>query len=206
VRPVLTVLAFLAACGGGAPAARLPESAGEPGQLADEDRFEPSYDKRALQEALIAERAQEATAERRVAELEPRAIDEAGRDRLRVATADLAVRRRFIASLEACEVSGRWCPPRLDDPVWSYDHDGDRLDAPPVAAPLRFDLASWRVLAAELFGRACACRTRVCVESVSVAIDVLERRPMPEVQGDELASLAITRARECLFRLRGKRR
>nr|MDQ3366399.1 hypothetical protein [Myxococcota bacterium] len=125
-------------------------------------------------------------------------------DQLRVARADLAVRRRFIAALEACERAGRWCPPRLDDPAWAFDPDPDRPVAPPLDAPLRFDVASWRTIALELFGRACACRTLGCVDSVGVAIDQLEPRPMPAVQGDEAASLSITRARECLFRLRGK--
>ena len=79
-------------------------------------------------------------------------------------------------------------------------------DAPRVAElPLRFDLESWQKVAAELHGRACACRTIACVDSMGVAIDQLEPRPMPEVRGDEVASQSITRARECLFRLRGKK-
>jgi len=73
-----------------------------------------------------------------------------------------------------------------------------------VTATLRFDLESWRALAAELHGRACACRTLACVDSVGVAIDQLETRPMPQVASDDAAATAITRARECLFRLRGK--
>jgi hypothetical protein len=39
---------------------------------------------------------------------------------------------------------------------------------------------------------------------MSAAIIALEVRPMPEVQGDDAATLAITRARECLTRLRGR--
>ena len=54
--------------------------------------------------------------EQRVVELESRGGDVATEDALRVARADLGVRRHFIATLEACEASGRWCPPRLDDP------------------------------------------------------------------------------------------
>ena len=69
---------------------------------------------------------------------------------------------------------------------------------------LRFDLDSWRKLATELHGRACACRTIACVDSIDVAINELELRPMPVVQGDEMATESITRARQCLFRLRGK--
>lgn len=208
MRPVWWLCAFLG-CGGGGGAtgpglADLPGSgAASRSQLADEDVFEPTYGKGDLQRALIAERGAEASGERLVAELESSPSSD---DRLRVAIADLAVRRRFIASLEACEVSGATCPPRLDDPTWSFDPDpeGGPL-APRIDAPLRFDLASWQVIAAELHGRACACRTIACVDSMGVAIDQLEKRPMPDVEGDEVASQSITRARECLFRLRGKK-
>ena len=75
------------------------------------------------------------------------------------------------------------------------------LDEP---SPLPFDEESWRKFAAELHGRACACRTIAYVDGVGVAIDQLEPRPMLQVQGDEAASLSITRALECLYRLRGK--
>lgn len=175
-------------------------------EFADEDHVAPSYGKAELQRALIAERAREATGEKLVAELEAKDADVATDDRLRVALADLAVRRRFIAALETCEAETRHCPPRLDDPPWAFDPDPDRVTAPPLTAPLRFDLESWRVVASELHGRACACRTIACVDSLAVAIDELEVRPMPEVQGDEAATLSVTRARECLFRLRGKTR
>ncbi|MEO8703590.1 MAG: hypothetical protein ABI867_26310 [Kofleriaceae bacterium] len=205
MRPLWGVIAFLAACGGNPPHQRMPDGPnGSGGELADEDRFVPTYAKPDLQRALIAERGLEATGEKTVAELDAKASDTASQDRLRVAVADLGVRRRFIRALEVCEASGRWCPPRLDEPAWNYDYDGDRIEAPPVDATLRFDLDSWRTLTGELHGRACACRTMLCVDSVGVAIDRLEKKPMPDVQGDELASLAITRARECLFRLRGK--
>ena len=174
-------------------------------ELADDDQFVPSYGKAELQSALIAERAIEATAETAVAELEAQAGDTAAsQDRLRVVTADLAVRRRFIASLETCDARGSWCPPRLDDPTWNYDHDGDRVDTPPLDAALQFDAEGWRVIASELYGRGCACRTMLCVDGVGVAIDRLERRAPAEVRGDEAGTVSITRARECLFRLRGK--
>jgi hypothetical protein len=207
VRPLVAFLASLAlGCPGpGAPKQRLPDDPITHTELADEDRYTPGYGKPELSKALIAERGAEATAEKVVAELEAKeTLDTAGEDRLRVAAADLAVRRRFIAALEACEASGRWCPPRLDDPPWAFDPDPDRPTAPPLDAPLRFDEESWRKITAELHGRACACRTIACVDSVGVAIDQLEPRPMAQVQGDEAASLSITRARECLFRLRGK--
>jgi hypothetical protein len=172
--------------------------------LADEDAYKPTYGKPELQKALIAERGAEATAERRVAELESRPTDSLVSDQLRVAVADLAVRRRFIQTLEACDAAGRWCPPRLDDPSWAFDPDADRPTDPPMTAALHFDLDGWRGLAAELHGRACACRTISCVDSVGAAIDQLELRTEPAVQGDETATISITRARECLFRLRGK--
>jgi hypothetical protein len=200
------VCAAVAACAGpGAPRSEPTEPGGASrSELADEDRYPPSYGKAELQRALIAERGAEASAERRVAELEARPADTAVDDQLRVASADLAVRRRFIATLEACEAAERLCPPRLDDPPWAFDPDPDRPSDPPTTAALRFDLAGWRGLAAELHGRACACRTLACVDSVGVAIDQLERRPDREVQGDEVATIAITRARECLFRLYGR--
>jgi hypothetical protein len=207
---VLSALALAVGCASGAaarPAAVDPGAA--PGAvLADDDRYQPSYGKRELEDALIAERAVELTLAHRVAEFEAAQPDAAiaspSDDALRSAVADLAVRRRFIATLEACQSDGRWCPPRLDDPPWSYDPDAEPPVEPPMTAPLRFDLASWRALAAELHGRACACRTLGCVDSVELAIAALEPRPVPHSQGDELASLSITRARECLFRLRGR--
>jgi hypothetical protein len=172
--------------------------------LADEDTYRPAYGKPELQKALIFERGAEATAERRLTDLEARPSDPATDDQVRVATADLAVRRRFIASLDACDAAGRWCPPRLDDPPWAFDVDSDRGVPPPMTAALRFDLDGWRGLAAELHGRACACRTLGCVDSVGVAIDQLEALPKSQIEGDETATTSITRARECLYRLRGK--
>jgi hypothetical protein len=181
----------------------LPDEPSRGDVAVEEDRYVPPYGKAELGKALIGERGAEATAERVVAELEAKVErDPTADDQLRIATADLGVRRQFIASLEACEASGRWCPPRLDDPPWKLELDPP--GNPPLDTPLRFDLESWRKIAAELHGRACACRTLACIDGIGVAIDVLEPRPMPEVQGDEVASQSITRARECLFRLRGK--
>ena len=204
MRPLWLVVAFLG-CGGGSTQPQKPESGDiATGAFAEEDRFVPTYGKGELERAIEKERGAEATAERAIADLEAAAANRTNDDGsdLRNANADLAVRRRFIATLETCQASGRQCPPRLDDPPWSYDPDGTR--APPVTGDLRFDLESWRKLAAELFGRACACRTVTCVDTVGIGIDVLETRPMPQVQGDEVASESITRARQCLFRLRGR--
>jgi hypothetical protein len=166
---------------------------------ADDDVYKPSYDKSDVHQALTAERGAEASGELRLRELE----DKGDYEQLRTASADLAVRRRFIASLEACEATGQVCPPRLDNPSWTYAIDSDA--DPKLDSHLRFDLASWQKISAELHGRACACRTVACVDSMFSAIDRLETRPMPDVQGDEPASLSITRARECLYRLRGLR-
>lgn len=205
MRPVWALLAFLG-CSGGTQnrtgVTTTPETS--PENFAPDDPYVPTYGKAEIQKALFAERAAEATADRIVTELEGKVVDGPTNDRWRIARADLEVRRRFIQSLESCEASQRNCPPRLDDPTWSYDPDPDVPVAPKVDSDLRFDLGSWQKLSAELFGRACACRTIACVDSMGVVIDQLEQRPMPAVQGDETASLSITRARECLFRLRGK--
>jgi hypothetical protein len=209
VRPLWVCAAFLlsgSACSGGArsgPRPQVPEEPTPRSQFAEEDRYAPPYDKAELSRALIGERGAEVAAARAIADLEAdESRDAAADERLRVAVADLGVRRRFLASLEACEASGRWCPPRLDDPAWSFEPGADR--PPPLEAALRFDLASWQKVAAELHGRACACRTLACVDSVGAAIDQLEGRPTREVQDDDAATLSITRARECLLRLRGR--
>ena len=201
MRPLWLLTAFLACSGGGTPRTQDPSSSSVPGEFAEEDRFAPSYPKADISRALQRERGAEATAERVLADLEAK---DAPYDQVRVAAADLAVRRRFIAALETCERDGRDCPPRLDDPPWAYDPDPVKPVGQPVTAELRFDLESWRKLSAELHGRACACRTIACIDSLGVAIGELESRPMPDVQGDEIASLSITRARACLFRLRGR--
>ena len=207
MRPLWLVAAFLVACGGGSTTGpRTQDPTNAPGEFAEEDRFIPSYNKADLSRALQRERGAEATAERVVSDLEAKDRDAAGDDQLRIAAADLAVRRRFIVTLEACESDARQCPPRLDDPPWSFDPDPGKPLSPPVTAELRFDAESWRKVAAELHGRGCACRTIACIDTVGVAIDQLEVRPMPDVQGDVVASLSITRARECLYRLRGKSR
>ncbi len=178
----------LAACGSPqrAPFEGAPEA--HTAELADSDDVKPTYGKADLEKALITERGAEATNERRVADAE--AKDDG--DALTVATADLHVRQRFIANLEACQATGHLCPPRLDDPP------------APMESALRFDLADWQKLSTELHGRACACRTIACVDAMDVAINELELRPMHEVSADEQATVEITRARECLFRLRGK--
>ncbi|HUS28875.1 MAG TPA: hypothetical protein VMZ53_10200 [Kofleriaceae bacterium] len=201
---VLPLLLALAACKSGGS----PRGAGAGfddvtyhTSLAEDDGGEPapSYDKGEVQKALFAERAAEAKWELRITELESAGDP----DPVNAARADLAVRRRFIATLETCEATNHYCPPRLDDPPWNYAVDSDA--DPKLDAPLRFDLASWQKVSAELHGRACACRTLTCVDSVNAAIARLETRPMEDVRGDETSSIEITRARDCIYRLLGKR-
>ena len=203
VKPPVWACGFLAcACAPSRPPITPDQGiAATHGEFASDDAVAPSYGKAELDRALDAERATLATRERAADELA--AKDEVDGDALRVALADLAVERRFVASLEACAATGRWCPPRLDDPPWSYDVT-DESAKPPLDTQVRFDVGDWRKVAAELFGRACACRTLACVDSLGVAIDRLEVRPMADVRDDDAAAAAIVHARECLFRLRGK--
>ncbi len=192
-----TLLLALAACSGGSAKPAGPTDITYHSSLAADEEIPPPYGKAELQKALIAERAAEATGERAVTEAEA-----GDADALRVALADLAVRRRFIQILELCEANARMCPPRLDDPTWQYAVDADT--DPKLDVPLRFDLDSWKKVAAELHGRACVCRTLHCIDSMETAIARLEIRPMPDVQSDDVATIEVTKARECLMRLRGR--
>lgn len=191
-----TLLLALAACSGGSARPVGPTDITYHSSLADDEEPPPPYGKAELQKALIAERAAEASGERAVSEAEA-----GDPDALRVALANLAVRRRFIQILELCEANARMCPPRLDEPVWNYAVDADT--DPVLDVPLRFDLDSWRKVAVELHGRACVCRTVDCIDSMETAIARLEIRPMPDVQSDDAATNDVTKARECLMRLRG---
>src|SRR5687768_8755358 len=110
MRPAWLACAFLACGGPSKPEVIAPTSITHR-ELAHEDWFQPSFGPSELQQALITERGAEAIAARKLSELEATAP---GHDAERVARADLAVRRRFIAALEACESSRRACPPRLD--------------------------------------------------------------------------------------------
>jgi len=189
----------LAACSGGGKSqyAGTDTTTVHTSWAADEES-PPPYDKAAIGKALSTERAAEMKLEREVSEHEA-----AGNyDKLGLAIQDLRVRRRFIATLELCEAQDRLCPPRLDEPAWPYAVDSD--EDPKLDAPLRFDQGSWQKVAAELHGRACACRTINCIDSMNATIDRLEKRPTDEVQADETSIVEITRARECLFRLRGR--
>jgi hypothetical protein len=167
--------------------------------MAVDDDPPPPYDKSALQMALIAERAAEAKGEASVTEAER----DGDIDRLQVVMANLAVRRRFIAILEVCQAQTKLCPPRLDEPGFPLAVDSE--EDPKLDVPLRFDLTSWQKVTNELHGRACACRTIQCIDAMDASMGRLEKRPIEEVQSDETAVTSLTRARECLFRLRGKR-
>jgi hypothetical protein len=196
-------VAAVAACGPATPPAQTPGTS-EQGlvnhaQLATDDDSAPPYGRDELDRALASERAAVTRAKQVVAADE---ADPQPSDRLPGELADLAVRRRFVAGLETCSNEGRSCPPRLDEPAWSYDPGGTA--DPKLDSALRFDRADWERIAEELHGRACACRTASCVDSMFVAIDVLENRPMPDVVADDAASQWITRARECLARLGGQ--
>jgi hypothetical protein len=194
-----TLLLALTACSSGSARPAYVQDITYHSSLAADEEPAPPYGKAELQKALIAERAAEASGERAVSDAEAGDVDVA-----RVAVENLAVRRRFIRILELCEANARMCPPRLDEPAWHYAVDADT--DPKLDVPLRFDLDSWRKVATELHGRACVCRTLDCVDSMETAIARLEVRPMPDVQSDDLATLEVTHARECLMRLRGSTR
>jgi hypothetical protein len=165
-----------------------------------DDEPAPPYGKDELDKALAAERDKLAQVDEEARDAQSKVTDEA---HLRIALANAAIRRRFVHTLEVCAATARLCPPRLDERPWSYAVESDT--DPPLDAPMRFDLDSWRKVAAELIDRACTCRTIDCIESAEAAIARLEVRPMPDVQADEDATVSVTRARDCLMRLRGKR-
>lgn len=183
---LLALLVALAACGPGAP----PQAGTgadvityHKAELSDDEEPPPKYHRSDLDDVLEAERAKLA------------AMSDEDRD-------NILVRKRFIQTLELCKTTGTNCPPRIDEPAWTFE--ADSAGDPKLDSPLRFDVDSWRKLATELHGRACACRTVGCVDTVEVAIQRLEVRPTPDVQSDDFAAIEIVRARDCLARLRGR--
>lgn len=207
MRAGAAILLVVASCGSRTPATVEPTpdppapAEASTTTFAEEDRLVPIYGAADLSRARSTERAAEASAERAITELELRGASPL---ELAAARADLAVRRRYIAALDACEESQRQCPPRLDDPPLAFDPAGE--SAPRLDVPLRFDLAAWRVVAVDVYGRACACRTVACIDATMLGIAWLESRPTREVLADDTATLSLTRARQCLYRLRGKTR
>ena len=183
---LLPLLLALAACGPGAP----PQAGTgadvityHKAELSDDDEPPPKYHRSDLEDVLEAERAKVA------------AMSDEDRD-------NILVRKRFIETLELCKATGTSCPPRIDEPAWTFEADSDT--DPKLENPLRFDVDGWRKVSTELHGRACACRTIGCIDTLEVAIQRLEVRPMPDVQSDDFAAIEIVRARDCLARLRGR--
>ena len=182
----LALLLALSACGPGAP----PQAGTgadvityHKAELSEDDEPPPKYHRSDLDDVLEAERAKVA------------AMSDEDRD-------NILVRKRFIEILELCKTTGTNCPPRIDEPAWTFEADSEA--DPKLETPLRFDVDSWRKVSAELHGRACACRTIGCIDTLEVAIQRLEVRPMPDVQSDDFAAIEIVRARDCLARLRGR--
>ncbi|MFT3694543.1 MAG: hypothetical protein QM831_15450 [Kofleriaceae bacterium] len=192
-------MATAAACGSPQQHSQFDTPPEQRAQLAADDEWKPSYGKPEIEKALIAERGAEATNERRVEDADNGSDPVAAG----IARADLGVRQQFIASLVACRDGGHLCPPRLDDPAWKFTA-GEDLAKPPLDTPLRFDLDDWQKMTAELHGRACACRTINCLDSLDAVMNELEQRPTQDVRADEQATTELARARECTFRLRGK--
>jgi hypothetical protein len=197
---VYVILLAGAACGGAQSSERYVEPTSRPeGIDAEAVEVRPSYGRAEMERVLGEERRALADGS---AAIEALAAQRGKAVELAVAIADQGVRQRYVLALESCRDHGAWCPPALGLSWTLHDESADV----PVSldAELRFDLASWRKLAAELWARGCDCRTMRCVDAMTHTIDVLEARPTLEVQGDHEASVAVTGARTCLWRLRGK--
>lgn len=186
-----------AGCGGGQT-----ERFVEPTQVAQIDpestEVVPTYGKQELERVLGEERQAHAAAQSVLDGL----MGQRGKSvEISLRLADVGVQARYIETLESCKARGVWCPPKLGM-AWTIR---DGVDVPvSLDNEVRFDLASWRKLTSELWARGCDCRSMTCVDAMTESIDALEPRPTPEVQGDQEASAALTAARTCLWRLRGK--
>lgn len=186
--------------GGSSEATADPNLATHEGFLADDDGASPRYSRADLDKAIAGEHAALDAADAQLATL---AADARPDDAAAALLADRGVRARFVTWLEACRDGGKSCPPRLDERPFTYDLASDK--DPKLDVPLRFDLADWRLMTAELHERACACRTLTCVDALDAVANALEARPMPQVTADDAAIASLTRARMCLMRLRGRR-
>jgi hypothetical protein len=190
-----------AACGGAQSGERYVEPTVKSEPLIDAESTEvhPSYGRADMERVLAEERRALAEGQ---ATAEALMLQKGKAVELSLALADLSVQRRYIEAMESCRDHGVWCPPRLGL-TWTL-RDGD-VDVPvSLDAEQRFDLESWRKLTRELWARGCDCRSMRCVDAMTRTVDVLEARPTAEVQGDHEASVALTGARTCLWRLRGK--
>lgn len=200
-RPSLFALVlWCAACGGAQSSERFVEPQSRPDPIDPEaTEVAPSYGRAELERAIGEERRAQADGKAAIEALQT----QRGKSlELATALADQGVRERYLEALETCRDHRMWCPPKLGL-SWTF-HD-DAADVPvSLEAELRFDLQSWRKLAAELWARGCDCRTMRCVDAMTHTVDVLESRPLADVQGDHEASTAVTGARTCLWRLRGK--
>lgn len=193
-------IALVAACGGAQSTERFvePPARAEPVDP-ESTEVQASYGRQELEHVLAEERRAQADG---AAALEALQQQRGKAVEIALALADQGVRQRFLDSLESCRDRGVWCPPKLGH-TWTL-RDGD-LDVPvTLDAEQRFDVESWRKLARELWSRSCDCRSMRCVDAMTRTVDTLELRPTAEVQGDHDASVALTGARTCLWRLRGK--
>lgn len=189
---------LLGGCGGSQSSERYVEPT-VVGQIDPEStEVQPTYGRQEMERVLVEERQAHAAAAAVLASL----MEQRGKSvEISLKLADLGVQERYLEALESCRARGVWCPPRLGM-AWTIREDQDV----PVSldAEVRFDLASWRALTAELWARGCDCRSMACVDAMTQTIDALELQPTPEVRGDHEASAALTGARTCLWRLRGK--
>jgi hypothetical protein len=193
----VAALLLAAGCGGSQT-----ERFVEPTQAAQIDpeatEVVPTYGKHELERVIGEERQAHAAAQSVLASL----MDQRGKAvEIALRLADLGVQERYLETLESCKARGVWCPPKLGM-AWTIR---EGVDVPvSLDTEVRFDLQTWRAVTAELWARGCDCRSMTCVDAMTQTIDALEPRPTPEVQGDQEASAALTAARTCLWRLRGK--
>jgi hypothetical protein len=160
---------------------------------------QPTYSRQEMDRVLAEERQAHTAAASALATL----MEQRGRSgEIALRLADVGVQQRYIDALQSCRDHGVWCPPKLGGLTWTIRELEQEV---PVSldAELRFDVTSWRKVAAELWARGCDCRSMTCVDAMTQSIDALEQKPTVEVQGDHEASTALTGARTCLWRLRG---
>lgn len=194
----LMLAAVGAGCGGGQT-----ERFVEPKKIEPIDpeatEVQPTYSRQDMDRVLTEERQAHAAAASTLATL----MEQRGRSgEIALKLADLGVQQRYIDALQSCRDHGMWCPPKLGGFTWTIREMEQEVPVTLDAEP-RFDVTSWRKVAAELWARGCDCRSMTCVDAMTQSIDALEQKPTLDVQGDHEASASITGARTCLWRLRG---